>query len=59
MDSDTGIDLEFIGEAISRFDEDSMLKDIFTQAMVDISRILATKSMVDDYKPYINVSLCI
>lgn len=55
LDDESGIDLDFIGEAIARFDEDEALKGAFVQAMVDISRGLAGMSMIDDYKPYINV----
>lgn len=54
---ENGLDLEFYKEAIKRFDDDEAIPALFTDVMVKISTQLATKSMEDDYKPYVNVSL--
>lgn len=53
---ENGLDLEFYKEAIKRFDDDEAIPTLFTDVMVKISSQLATKSMEDDYKPYVNVS---
>lgn len=45
---------EFYEEAIARMQEDETVALIFTDAMVQMSNKLATMSMNDDYKPYIN-----
>lgn len=50
------LDLDFITDAVSRFDDDDddgQLRGIFTKAIVDISAKLATMSMRDPYLPYV------
>src|SRR3712207_2795192 len=51
-----GICLDFIKEAIKRFDDDEAFPAIFSDAMVKISTQLAGMSMGDDYKPHVQVS---
>lgn len=58
-DNEDGICLDFFDEAVSRIPEDETVAAIFTDAMVLMSKKLATMTMNDDYKPYINVRLCI
>ncbi|KXJ96819.1 ubiquitin elongating factor core-domain-containing protein [Microdochium bolleyi] len=53
-ENDDGICLEFFEEAVSRIPEDDTIEPIFTEAMVQLSQRLATLTMNDDYKPYIN-----
>ena len=55
VESDQGLCMEFLQEAIARMKEDDSIEPLFTQAMVDISVKLATMSMNDPYKPYIDV----
>lgn len=50
-----GIDDEFLREAVSRFDEEETLPEVFTQAMVSISNKLSTMSMETNYQPYVRV----
>ncbi|KAI1266368.1 ubiquitin elongating factor core-domain-containing protein [Xylariaceae sp. FL1019] len=52
--NEDGICLEFFTEAVSRMDDDDSIAPIFTEAMVAISARVATMTMNDDYKPYIN-----
>jgi ubiquitin conjugation factor E4 B len=52
---DDGICFDFIREAIKRFDDDEAFPAIFDDAMVKISTKLASISMEDDYKPYVQV----
>ncbi|KAM3525732.1 hypothetical protein NHJ13051_003818 [Beauveria bassiana] len=54
---ENGICLEFIQEAIKRFDEDDAIPDIFNDAMVRISSQLALSSMNDNYKPHVEALL--
>ncbi|KAH8677580.1 ubiquitin elongating factor core-domain-containing protein [Xylariales sp. PMI_506] len=53
-DNDDGICLEFYEDGIARMQEDDTVAPIFTDAMIQLSSKLATMSMNDDYKPYIN-----
>lgn len=53
-DNEDGICLDFFAEAVSRIPEDDSVAPIFTDAMVRMSEKLATMTMNDDYKPYIN-----
>ncbi|KAI0161203.1 ubiquitin elongating factor core-domain-containing protein [Xylariaceae sp. FL1272] len=53
-DNEDGICLDFFTEAVSRMGDDDSIADIFTDAMVAISARVATMTMNDDYKPYIN-----
>ncbi|KAK6084071.1 ubiquitin conjugation factor E4 (ubiquitin elongating factor core) [Seiridium cupressi] len=53
-DNDDGICLEFYDEAVARMSDDDTVGPVFTDAMVRLSDKLATMSMNDDYKPYVN-----
>lgn len=57
MEHESGLCLDFLQEAVSRFAEDDSLPEIFVKAMVDISSRLSKLTMNDDYKPYVGVSL--
>lgn len=57
MEHESGLCLDFLQEAVSRFAEDDSLPEVFVKAMVDISSRLAKLTMNDDYKPYVGVSL--
>ena len=52
-----GIDEEFLREAVSRFEEDESLPDVFAQAMVAVSNELSTLSMESNYQPHVRVRL--
>lgn len=54
-DNEDGICFDFFSEAISRIPDDDTIAGIFTEAMVTMSKQLATMNMNDDYKPYVNV----
>ncbi|KAL4809015.1 ubiquitin elongating factor core-domain-containing protein [Aspergillus unguis] len=47
-----GIDLDFLSEAVKRFEEDDTVKPAFIAAVEELSGALATMSISDDYKPY-------
>lgn len=51
-----GICLDFFNEAVERMKDDETVAPIFTDAMVELSQRLATKTMNEDYKTYVNVS---
>ncbi|KAI0384620.1 ubiquitin conjugation factor E4 [Hypomontagnella monticulosa] len=53
-DNEDGICLDFFNEAVSRIPEDDTVAAIFVDAMVTMSKKVATMTMNDDYKPYIN-----
>ncbi|KAI1410056.1 ubiquitin conjugation factor E4 [Hypoxylon sp. FL1857] len=53
-DNEDGICLDFFAEAVSRIPEDDSIAPIFTDAMVRMSGRLASMTMNDDYKPFIN-----
>jgi ubiquitin conjugation factor E4 B len=54
---DGGICIDFIKEAIKRFDDDETFPAVFNDAMVKLSTQLSGLSMGDEYKPYVQVSL--
>lgn len=54
-EDDKGVDFEFIGEAVKRFDEDESLKLAFITAVEEMSQELAAMTINDDYKPYMTV----
>ncbi|CAK7262469.1 Ubiquitin conjugation factor E4 [Sporothrix epigloea] len=58
-DDPLSLDMDFLTEAIARFDddEDQLLQGVFAKSMVDISTKLATMSMDDEYTPYIDAML--
>ena len=51
-EDDKGVDFEFIGEAVKRFDEDDSIKPAFITAVEELSAELSNKDVNDDYKPY-------
>lgn len=51
-EEDKGIDLDFIGEAVKRFDEDENIKPVFITAVEGLSQELAELNINDEYKPY-------
>ncbi|KAI1214280.1 ubiquitin conjugation factor E4 [Annulohypoxylon truncatum] len=53
-DNEDGICMDFFAEATSRIPEDDTVASVFTDAMVAMSTKLATMTMNDDYKPYVN-----
>jgi ubiquitin conjugation factor E4 B len=53
---DKGIDPDFLGEAVSRFAEDDMVKLMLTKAFAGLSSQLSRMTMNDIYKPYMSVS---
>ncbi|KAK4451827.1 ubiquitin conjugation factor E4 [Podospora aff. communis PSN243] len=57
VEHESGLCMDFFGEAVARIDEDDTIAPLFTKAMTDISAKLATLSMNDDYKPYVNALL--
>jgi ubiquitin conjugation factor E4 B len=52
---DKGICLDFLQEAVSRFEEDDTVKPMITKAVKGLSLQLSNMTMNDNYKPYINV----
>ncbi|KAL2013811.1 hypothetical protein VTN00DRAFT_1336 [Thermoascus crustaceus] len=52
-DDDKGIDLDFLAEAVRRFEEDESVKPAFINAVEGLSRDLAKKTINDDYKSYV------
>ena len=57
-EDDKGVDLEFLSEAVKRFEEDESVKPVFIAAVEELSRELSSMSIGDDYKPYVTVCLC-
>ncbi|KAK0704848.1 ubiquitin elongating factor core-domain-containing protein [Lasiosphaeris hirsuta] len=57
VEHESGLCMDFITEAVARFEEDDSIAPIFTKAMVDISAKLSGLSMNDDYKRYVNALL--
>ena len=51
-EDEKGVDFEFIGEAVRRFDEDDSVKPAFIAAVEELSAELSKKDINDDYKPY-------
>lgn len=51
-ENDQGICHEYLGEAISRFEEDESVKELLIGAMEELSRTLSTMTMNDNYRPY-------
>ncbi|KAL3481639.1 ubiquitin elongating factor core-domain-containing protein [Aspergillus californicus] len=52
-EDDKGVDLEFLNEAVKRFDEDESVKPAFIAAVEEMSRELSSMTIGDDYKPYV------
>ncbi|KAK1836114.1 ubiquitin conjugation factor E4 [Podospora conica] len=57
VDSEHGLCMDFLDEAMSRIDDDDTILPLFTKAMVDISAQLGRMSMNDSYKPSVNALL--
>lgn len=55
-EQDDGVCLNFLAEAVKRFDEDEQYPWVFAEAIHALSIKLADLSMDGDYKPYVNVS---
>ncbi|OJJ87033.1 ubiquitin-ubiquitin ligase UFD2 [Aspergillus glaucus CBS 516.65] len=51
-EEEKGIDLDFISEAVKRFDEDENIKPAFIAAVEGLSQELAELNINDEYKPY-------
>ncbi|KAL4927160.1 ubiquitin-ubiquitin ligase UFD2 [Aspergillus undulatus] len=51
-EDDKGVDLEFLSEAVKRFEEDESVKPAFIAAVEELSRELSSMNIGDDYKPY-------
>jgi ubiquitin conjugation factor E4 B len=49
------VDLEFLSEAVKRFEEDETIKPAFIAAVEELSRELSSMGINDDYKPYVTV----
>ena len=56
VENEQGLCMDFLGEAVSRIEDDDTIAPLFTRAMVEISNKLSIMSMNDDYKPCVNVS---
>lgn len=56
VENESGLCMDFLGEAVARLEDDDTIAPLFTKAMSDISTKLATMNMNDDYKPCVNVS---
>jgi ubiquitin conjugation factor E4 B len=54
-EDDKGVDLEFLSEAVKRFEEDETIKPAFIAAVEELSRELSSMGINDDYKPYVTV----
>lgn len=55
VDSDKGVNHDFLAEVINRFEEDDSIQTVLVSSVEFLSRELATKSMVDDYQSYTRV----
>lgn len=53
-ESDTGICYDFLTEASARFEEDESIKEAVVGAVEELSRQLATKSMLGEERAYVN-----
>ncbi|EQL00225.1 ubiquitin fusion degradation protein 2 [Ophiocordyceps sinensis CO18] len=54
---DSGLDFDFIREAIGRFEDDEAFPALFDDAMLDVSLRLSKLSLGDDYKPHVQALL--
>lgn len=52
-DNERGICHDFLTEAVGRFDEDDSAKIMFTKAVAGMSLQLSSKTMNDNYQPYV------
>jgi ubiquitin conjugation factor E4 B len=53
-ESDSGICYDFLTEASSRFEEDESIKEAMVSAIEELSKQLATKSMLGEERVYVN-----
>lgn len=58
-EDDRGICHDFLVEVVRRFGEDESIRDALLDAVEELSRQLATKTMNDNYKPYVLVGFSI
>jgi ubiquitin conjugation factor E4 B len=54
-EDDRGICIDFLTEAVSRFNEDDTAKSMLVKAFAGVSNQLSNMTMNDDYKPYVQV----
>ena len=54
-EDEKGICVDFLTEAVARFDEDDTVKPMLTRAVAGLSYQLSNMTMNDDYKPYVQV----
>ncbi|KAF2673723.1 hypothetical protein BT63DRAFT_164863 [Microthyrium microscopicum] len=52
-ESDSGICIEFLGEAVLRFEEDESIKEALITAIEQLSEELSKLTMNDNFKPYV------
>ena len=57
MTDEAGLDVDFIREAIHRFDDDEAFPALFNRAMLTISTELSRLSLGNDYKPHVQALL--
>lgn len=55
VEDDRGIDFDFIAEMVKQFDEQDDLKTTIIASVEQLSQELSSKTMNDDYKPYVAV----
>jgi ubiquitin conjugation factor E4 B len=55
VEDDQGIDFDFIAEIVKQFDEQDDLKTTIITSVEQLSQELSSKTMNDDYKPYVAV----
>lgn len=55
VEDDRGIDFDFIAEMVKQFDEQDDLKPTIVATVEQLSQELSSKTMNDDYKPYVAV----
>lgn len=53
-ESDTGLCIDFLTEAVARFEEDDTIKDALVGAAEQLSSHLSRMTMNDNYRPYVN-----
>lgn len=56
-EDERGLDIDFLSELVKQFDEQDELKSTIITTVEQLSQELATKTMNDDYKPYVTVSV--
>ena len=56
-EEDQGLDFDFLSETVKRFEEDENIKPAFIAAVEEMSRDLSSKTINDDYKPYLTVRM--